>query len=100
MPNSNNREFIDEYTHCFDKLDKCLKKDDKKCVEETYGKLLFLKQAVSPSTYGGRSGAFHAEKVDCLSLLLQDIIGSECINLPYLDACLKPFFNEWYAILE
>lgn len=92
-----NQELLDEYTQCFDKLDKHIKKRDIKGVEETYGKLLYIKQTMRPSI---TSGQFHAQNVDCLNLLLQDAISSKKVNLPYLEACLKPFFNQMYAAME
>lgn len=97
MGSDNDKELLDEYAQSFDKLDKCIQKHDNKGVEETYGKLLYLRQAMNPTTYGG---ALHCENVDCISVLLQEIITSKRMNLAYLDACLKPFFNEWYAVLE
>lgn len=95
--NNNDEELLDGFTKSFQKLDSCIRKHDNKGVEETYGKLLYLRQAMNPTSYGG---ALHAVNGDCINLLLQDIIKSKKINLAYLDACLKPFFNEWYAVLE
>lgn len=94
---NNNQELLDVYSQYFHKLDSCINKHSDKCVEKTYSKILYLKQATNPLNY---SEEFHSENIDCMNLLLQDIISSGKMNLEYLDACLKPFFNQWYAALE
>lgn len=88
---NNNQELLDEYSQCFDKLDSCIKKDDNKGVEETYCKILYLNQATNPLTYSNDSPI---AKIDCVNLLLQDIISTNKMNLEYLEACIKPFFNQ------
>lgn len=93
----NNQELLDEYSQYFDKLDSCIKKHDKKGVEETYSEILYLKQGTNPLIY---SKEFPVENIDCMNLLLQDIISTNKINLQYLEACIKSFFNQCNAALQ
>ena len=93
---NNNQEFLDEYSECFDKLDSCINKKDKKCVEETYGKILYVKETTNSQYDDG----FHTESINCFNLLLQDLIRRGKINLEIVEACIKPCFNQLWANAE